>query len=181
MRVCYFSIGVFCAVAMCGQTIVEHSAATAGASTAAAGAKGAGKSIGGVFGGLSDTLDKAGSTKQSESAPATPTVTTQSTQSKPTARPLPASKPIDPLQVTEGLDRDELVKRFGEPMLELSEKHNSQLIERLWYKTTSDQVEIKLVDGKVASVRPPPDKKQEETRTKEGGPYTAAEPSSQAR
>jgi hypothetical protein len=40
MRTRCFSIGVFCAVAALGQTIVEHSAATAGASTAAAGAKG---------------------------------------------------------------------------------------------------------------------------------------------
>jgi hypothetical protein len=181
MRVWYFSAGVFCAAVMCGQTIVEHSAATAGASTAAAGAKGAGKSLGDVFRGLSDTLDKAGSTKENGSTPATTTVTTHSNQSKPTTKPVLASKPIDPSQVTEGLDRDELIKRFGEPVLQLSEKHNSQLIERLWYNTTaSDQLEIELVGGKVASVRPPPSKKPEESRTTDGGPSSPAEQSSQA-
>ena len=103
MRIRYFSIGVFCAVAAYGQTIVEHSAATAGASTAAAGAKGAGKSIGGVFRGLSETLDKAGAAKGNGSAPAAATVTTLSAPSKPTAKPVPASNPIDPSQVTESM------------------------------------------------------------------------------
>lgn len=162
MRIWYFSIGVFCAAAAYGQTIVEHSAATAGASTAAVGAKGAGKSIGGVFRGLSETLDKAGTGKGTGSAPATATVTTLSVPSKQTAKPVPASKPIDPSQVTEGLDRDELIARFGEPLLQLSEKRNSQLVERLWYRTASDQVEIKLIDGKVASLRPPASSKPDE-------------------
>src|SRR5258706_14711782 len=162
MRIRYFSIGVFCAVAAYGQTIVEHSAATAGASTAAAGAKGAGNSIGGVFRGLSETLDKAGTAKGNRTTPGTVTVTTLSAPSKQTAKPVPASKPIDPSQVTEGLDREELIARFGEPLLQLSEKKNSQLIERLWYSTASDQVEIKLIGGKVASVRPPASKKQAE-------------------
>jgi hypothetical protein len=163
MRIRYYSIGVFCALAVYGQTIVEHSAATAGASTAAAGAKCAGKSIGGVFRGLSETLDKAGTAKGSGNTPAAANVTTLSAPSKQTAKPVPASKPIDPSQVTEGLDRDELIARFGEPVLQLSEKKNSQLVERLWYRTASDQVEIKLIGGKVASVRPPVSKKQEET------------------
>jgi len=163
MRTRFFSIGVFCAAAAYGQTIVEHSAATAGASTAAAGAKGAGKSIGGVFSSLSETLDKARTAKGSASTPATASVTTLSPPSKETAKPVPASKPIDPSQVTEGLDRDELIARFGDPVLQLSEKRNSQLIERLWYNTaTPDQVEIKLIGGKVASVRPPASKKHEE-------------------
>jgi hypothetical protein len=163
MRILYFSIGVFCAVAAYGQTIVEHSAATAGASTAAAGAKGAGKAIGGVFSSLSDTLDKAGTAKRAGSTASNSTVITLSSPSKPTAKPVPASKPIDPSQVTEGLDRSELIKRFGEPVLQLSESSSSQLVERLWYNTTaSDQLEIKLIGGKVASVRPPAIKQQEE-------------------
>ena|ERR1700676_2985558 len=113
MRIWYFSIGVFCAAAGYGQTI--HSAATAGASTAAAGAKGAGKSIGGVFRGLSGTLDKTGNAKANGSPPAAASVTTIFTPSKQTAKPVAASKPIDPSQVTEGLDRDELIARFGSP------------------------------------------------------------------
>jgi hypothetical protein len=95
VRIRYFSIGVLCAVALYGQTIVEHSAATAGAPTAAPSAKGAGKSIGGVFRGLSETLDKAGTAKGSGSTPATASVTTLSAPSKQTAKPVPATKPIE--------------------------------------------------------------------------------------
>lgn len=162
MRVWYFSIGVFFAVAMSGQTMVEHSVATAGASAASTGVKGTGKSIEDVFRSLSETLDKAGTTKEDGNTPAATAVTTLSGQSKPSATPVPASKPIDSSQVTEGLDRGELIKRFGEPVLQLSERSNSQLVERLWYNTTtSGQLEIKMIGGKVASVRPPASKKQE--------------------
>jgi tetratricopeptide (TPR) repeat protein len=113
----------------------------AGASAASARVGGTGKSIGG----------------------ATNAVTTLSGRSKQLAKPVPASKRIDPSQVTEGLDRAELIKRFGEPVLRFSERSNSQLVERLWYNTTmSDQLEIKLIGDKVASFRPPASKKQEE-------------------
>jgi hypothetical protein len=158
----YFSIAACCAVAACGQAIVEHSLATAGASSAAAGVKGTGKSIGGVFRSLTETLDKAGTAKENGNTPAPNAVAPLSGQSKQLAKPAPASKPIDPSQVTEGLDRAELIERFGEPVLRFSEKRNSQLVERLWYNTaTSDQVEIRLIGDKVASVRPPASKKQE--------------------
>jgi len=163
----YFSIGVFWAAAARGQTMVEHSAATAGASTAAAGVKGAGKSIGDVFRGLNETLKRAETAKQDGNTPAaTTSVTTLSGQSKQSAKPVPASKPIDPSQVPEGLERGELIKRFGEPALQLSERSNSRLVERLWYNTTgSDQLEIKLIGGKVASVRPPASNKQDQNRS----------------
>jgi hypothetical protein len=152
----YFSIGISCAVAACGQAIVEHSLATAGASTAAAGVKGTSKSIGGVFRSLSETFDKAGTAKQNGETPAPNAVTTVSGRPKQSAKPVPASKPIDPSQVTEGLDGAELIQRFGEPVLRFSERRNSQLVEKLWYNTaTSDQLEIRLIDGKVALVRPP--------------------------
>ena len=152
----YFSIGVSCAVAACGQAIVEHSLATAGASAAATGVKGAGKSIGGVFRSLTETLDKAGTAKENGKTPATSAVTTPPDRPKQSAKPVPASKPIDPSQVTEGLDGAELIQRFGEPVLRFSERRNSQLVEKLWYNTaTSDQLEIRLIDGKVALVRPP--------------------------
>ena len=152
----YFSIGVFCAVAASAQAIVEHSVATAGTSAAAGGLKDTGKSIGGVFRSLTETLDKAGTAKENGKTPATSAVVTPPDRPKQTANPVPASKPIDPSQVTEGLDGAEVIQRFGEPVLRFSERRNSQLVEKLWYNTTtSDQVEIRLIDGKVASVHPP--------------------------
>jgi hypothetical protein len=163
-----FSIGVLWAVAACGQAIVEHSLATSGASAAAGGVSGAGKSIGGVFRSLSETIDKAGTAKASGAtaapAPASNAATTPSAGgSKPSAKLVPASKPVDPSEVTPGLDRAELIQRFGEPVLSFSERRHSQLVERLWYNTTGpDQLEIQLIGDKVASVRPPANRKQEE-------------------
>jgi tetratricopeptide (TPR) repeat protein len=127
---------------------------SAEASAASARVEGTGKSIGGVFRSLSETLDKAGTAKENGNTPATKAVTTLSGRSKQPAKPVPARKRIDPSQVTEGLDRAELIRRFGEPVLRFSERSNSQLVERLWYNTTmSDQLEIKLIGDKVASVR----------------------------
>ena len=163
-----FSIGVLWAVAACGQAIVEHSLATSGASAAAGGVSGAGKAIGGVFRSLSETIDKAGTAKASGTAPAptsAPNAATTPSQggSKPSVKPVPASKPVDPSEVIPGLDRAELIQRFGEPVLSFSERRHSQLVERLWYNTTGpDQLEIQLIGDKVASVRPPANRKQEE-------------------
>src|SRR5579863_1501082 len=117
----YFSIGAFCAVAARGQAVVEHSLATAGASAASAGIKGAGESIGGVLRGLSGTIDKAGTANRSVNTPAAGEATAPSVGSKSAAKPPVASPPIDPSQVTVGLDGDELIRRFGEPVLRFSE------------------------------------------------------------
>jgi hypothetical protein len=47
--------------------------------------------------------------------------------------------------------------------LSFSERRHSQLVERLWYNTTGpDQLEIQLIGDKVASVRPPANRKPEE-------------------
>ena len=162
----YFSIGAFCVVAARGQAVVEHSLATAGSSAAAGSVKGAGESIGGVFRSLTETIDKAGTPTRSTNPPpgraANPTPAARAASpttvgSKPAAKPVAASQPVDPSQVTVGLDGDELIQRFGEPVLRFSETRNSQLVERLWYNTTnsSDQLEVRLIGGKVASVRPP--------------------------
>jgi hypothetical protein len=110
----YFSVGVTLAGSAWGQAAVEHAVITAGGSAAAAGAKGTGKSIGGVFRNLSETLDKAGNVERAENTRAAVA------QSKQSAKPVPASKPVDPSQITEGLERAELINRFGEPFLKLS-------------------------------------------------------------
>lgn len=160
MRVVGFFVGV--AAAACGQTAVEHAGATAGAAAASTGAIGAGKSIGGVFRNLSDTFDKNGKSAPGGSTSAA-AVTTVPAPPKQLSRPAPVSKPVDPSQVTVGLYAVEVIKRFGEPVMRLTETSNSQLVETLWYKTTTDdQIEIKVSAGKVVSIRPPASKKQEE-------------------
>jgi hypothetical protein len=150
----YLSIGVLSACTACAQTVVEHAIITGGASGAAAGAKGAGKSVGGVFGSLSGTLDKAG-TASATSAAAAPPAQAPAAQPKESAKPAPP-RLVDPSQVTVGMSRAELIKLFGEPVMRLSERSNAQLVERFWYNTTAtDPLEVRLMGGKVASIRPP--------------------------
>ena len=135
-----------CAAISSGQAAVE-TAVGAGASTgAAAGAKGAGQAVGGVFGALSKTLDqapKASGTNSTGGSPAT------STPAKAAAI---VTKPIDPAQVTIGMERDEVLNRFGEPATRTSQIRRSQMMDTFWYKTESkDELIVSLTDGKVVS------------------------------
>jgi hypothetical protein len=160
----FFSISSFCLIPICAQAVVEHSAASAGATAAAGSMNGAGKSTGGIFRGLSETIDKARNAKQGETSAAHKRSPQPIQSQKPASagepkqafRRVSADAPLDPTQVTQGLDRNELMKRFGEPVMRLSEKNGSQLVESFWYNaTTPGQIEIKLIDGKVAWVLPP--------------------------
>ena len=141
---------------------MESAVVTAGSSAAAAGVKGAGKSIGGVFQKLSETLDKsgsiekAGSVEKPGSRPAVVAETSVSSQPKQPAKPVPGTKSVNPSEITEGLGRAELIERFGEPLLSLTQTTNSQIVERMWYRTTtSEKIEIKLIGGMVAATPPP--------------------------
>ena len=157
----FLSVSAFCAIAACGQAVVEHSTVTAGASAASAGAGGVGKSIGGVFRSLNETADKATPAKSNANLPASAAANPRSTPARPPSKPSPVSAPIDPSKITEGLDRDKLTEMFGEPLLRFSEIRKSGSVERLWYNTTSGQIAIVLIDDKVAPLRTPASEKQE--------------------
>ena len=63
-----------------------------------------------------------------------------------------ATKPIDPSQVTVGMERDEVLARFGEPATRTSQIRRSQMIDTFWYTTTTkDELIVSLTDGKVVS------------------------------
>ena len=138
-----------CAAITWGQAAVE-SAVGAGASTgAAAGAKGAGQAVGGVFGALSKTLDQAPKASATNSAAVSPAGATTATTAK---APSIVTKPIDPTQVTIGMERDEVLNRFGEPATRTSQIRRSQMLDTFWYKTESkDELIVSLTDGKVVS------------------------------
>ena len=150
-----------------GQTAVEHSVITAGSS--AAGAKGVGSSIGGVFKKLNEKLDTTAKSGKAEKKVAIAArAKDPAPNSAPAAvplmappQPVPAPKFTDPSDITEGLARADLIERFGEPLLRVMEASGSQPVERMWYQATKyRQIEVRLIDGKVASVHPPPVKKQ---------------------
>ena len=142
-----------CAAISWGQAAVE-SAVAAGASTgAAAGAKGAGQAAGGVFGALSKTLDQA-------SKPGAPAAATSSSasagatanQATPAKTSSVVTKPIDPSQVAIGMDRDDVLNRFGEPATRTAQIRRAQMVDTFWYKTESkDELIVSLLDGKVVS------------------------------
>lgn len=141
-----------------GQTAVEYTIATGGATTAAAGMKGAGAAAGGVFGNLNKLLEKANpanSSTQSTAtvlAPASQTIPLPAGAASRPADPIPSIKPIDPAQVTVGLERADLLERCGEPSTKVAEKRDSKLLETYWFDTTDrDVLEVKLVDKKVVS------------------------------
>ena len=138
-----------CAAISWGQAAVE-TAVGAGASTgAAAGAKGAGQAVGGVFGALSKTLDQAPKASGTNSTGSSPATSTPSTPAKAAAI---VTKPIDPAQVTIGMERDEVLNRFGEPATRTSQIRRSQMMDTFWYKTESkDELIVSLTDGKVIS------------------------------
>ena len=137
-----------CAAMSWGQAAVE-TAVGAGASTgAAAGAKGAGQAVGGVFGALSKTLEQAPKASGTNPAAASP-AGTPTTAAKATSI---VTKPIDPTQVTIGMERDEVLSRFGEPATRTSQIRRSQMLDTFWYKTESkDELIVSLTDGKVVS------------------------------
>jgi outer membrane protein assembly factor BamE (lipoprotein component of BamABCDE complex) len=138
-----------CAAISWGQAAVE-TAVGAGASTgAAAGAKGAGQAVGGVFGALSKTHDQAPKASGTNSTGSSPATSTPSTPAKAAAI---VTKPIDPAQVTIGMERDEVLNRVGEPATRTSQIRRSQMMDTFWYKTESkDELIVSLTDGKVVS------------------------------
>jgi hypothetical protein len=141
--------GFACAAITWGQAAVEYSVGAGAATGAAAGAKGVGQSVGGVFGAVTQTLNQAGK----PAAPAAPSTSSSTVAAAAAARPAAlVSKPIDPSQLTVGMERDDVLSRFGEPATRTSQIRRSQMLDTFWYKTESkDELIVNLVDGKVVS------------------------------
>jgi hypothetical protein len=145
------------------QTVVEHSLATGAMGTAAAGgSKGASKAIGGVFGNLSKTLDKAGSADAGEPASATSeTIVTSKPASR---RDGAAQKPGDPSKIRVGMTRATVIQTVGKPMMKTSRVEGTTFVETLYYQGPDDVVVVTLREGKVAEVVPPPPDSKESAK-----------------
>lgn len=144
------------------QAVVEHATTTAASSTAASSAKGVGKSVSGVFDSLKKTLDKAGKpgiTTAVENVAVAPArenhpAATVSDAAKSAEIAPSAPKPIDPAQITIGLDVEDLVKRCGEPSMSVSVIRDSESIETYWYEIPHNkELEVTLREGVVTSVK----------------------------
>jgi len=134
------------------QDMVEHagasSAATSGTATKAVG-KGAASALEKAI----KTLDRGAA-----ASPASGTVTTVTTVlPAPSQKPEPAPKLAapDPALITAGMDRQELIRRFGQAAMKTTGSEDSDTAETWWYGSGDDTVTVKLLDGKVRSVSPP--------------------------
>jgi Flp pilus assembly pilin Flp len=141
-----------------GQARVEygHAAGTSGVA-GAAGGKNIGKSLGAVFDKTGRTLQTAG--QPSAATAAKPAAAGHSsepaaeTAAKPVAAELPA---VDPAAITPGLDRKDLLAKFGGPSMQLTSTDGSDQVEKLYYRRAGHEtVVVTLRNGKVASVSPP--------------------------
>jgi hypothetical protein len=145
---------VVCALAVCGQSVVEHSLATAAGAAGAAAGKGAGKSIGGVFDKLAKTLDSAAK-PASQTATRNSKPVTTATDIVPAKEPAAAREFPDPQGITVGLEREELIRKFGEPSMKTTDVRDAQLVETCWYTPAKfGAVVVTLRDGKVTAVAP---------------------------
>jgi hypothetical protein len=141
-----------CAAMSWGQAAVEYTVGAGAATGAAAGAKGAGQAVGGVFGAVTQTLNKANA-PGGPGAPAAAASSISSVAPGGVAKATSvATKPIDPSQITVGMDRNDLLARFGEPSTRTSQIRRSQMLDTFWYSTTTkDELIVSLADGKVVS------------------------------
>jgi hypothetical protein len=150
MRLFALCVIVAIAVPCWSQAVVEAGVATGASAGAAAGASGAGKSIGGVLNGVTKAAAR-GAAPASAAAPSKTTATVLRGR----RLSVPAPKPVNPAEIAAGLAAEELIARFGQPSTRTSGTRKSQSVETYWYPaTTHDEVEIRLIDGKVAAVTP---------------------------
>jgi hypothetical protein len=152
---------------MWGQAMVEYGLGIAAAGTAGAPGQAASRGIAGIFSNLQKTLN---STAESAKAPAagapapaaapkrtagvrppqTAAVTPPQANAQPAEPPKPAVVHEDPAGITVGLDRAELLSRFGEPAMKITAAAGR---ESMTYQAKDGNIEVEMRDGKVAAVQ----------------------------
>jgi hypothetical protein len=139
------------------QAIVEHAAISSGVAAVAGSARSAADAIGGALKNLDGTLDTAGKKRHSATAPARSSVARArapipSPTKQQSADPAkPAKTYEDPVEIKAGLSYVELLRRFGEPSLQISGDSGEQT---LYYsqKDGRGQTEVRVLGGQVLSV-----------------------------
>jgi|GEM_PF-2940675 len=134
-----------------GQAMVEYSLGVSGAAGAGASMSATGKAIGNALGKATGALNQAAQSSANQTANSS-TVIVLPAQPALESAPKKFIAP-DPAQVKQGMKREELVAKFGEPAMKIQGVENS---ETWWYGTDPETVTVKLDGGKVVSVTPPP-------------------------
>jgi hypothetical protein len=143
------------------QTVAEHALVTAGSSAAATASRSAGKAVGAVFDKLGKTLDKSGKSGAQAVAGKTQPVKAGAGPAAP-VKTEPLREFADPTGITVGLERRDLIEKFGEPTMKTSDTQGAELVETYWYTPARrDGVVVTLRDGKVTVVAPAAKEKQQ--------------------
>ena len=135
-----------------GQAIMEAGLGAARATTTAAPAKGVGKSLSGLAGGLEKALkaQSAGSVEQPPAAATTPAAQAPLTAANTPPAPPSTWEDADAIEV--GITYDELVRRFGPYSMAISDSTQKVLT----YRGKTGTFQVKLQDGKVSGIEKPP-------------------------
>jgi len=122
------------------------------AATTAAPAKGVGKSLSGLAGGLEKALkaQSPSSVEQPSVAAASPAA--QRSLAATNTAPAPASNWEDPGAIDVGITYDELVRRFGPYSMAISDSTQKVLT----YRGKTGTFQVGMQDGKVTAVEKPP-------------------------
>ena len=150
-------------VAASAQAIAESAVGAARSGAAGAPGKNVSKSITGVFSNVAKTLETAAEAKPASAAPAPPKPVAAAKMkadaveparseaaAKPAEPPAPAVTYEDPAGIKTGMERSELVSRFGEPSMKVVTGAGRA---SLTYEVNDRRVEVELRDGKVTSIQ----------------------------
>jgi hypothetical protein len=147
------SLALFLPVVGLGQTTVEYGSATGGSST---GAAGTGKTIGGIFGKVNNSLGAstapASSSKLDAPAASEKAAPVKPGLATPTATPevkLGTACIEDPGKVTTGLDYQTVLERCGVPATTSVDEEN---VQTLLYTSKDKEVVVKIFAKKVTAV-----------------------------
>jgi hypothetical protein len=139
------------AASLHAQATTEAAAGAAGASIGTAPASNIAKSLSGLAGALDGKLKNGqtaggGPSKTQQTVRSTTTVGTKLSAAKPDA------KLGDPMEIQAGMTREEVMRRFGPPNLQITDGPNTI---SLLYSSKSGKVRVEVQDGKVLSVDKP--------------------------
>ena len=126
---------------------MEAGLGAARAVTTTAPAKGIGKSINGISG----ALDKALKPAQSSATTATPKLAPDASIVAVTTPVVSARSWEDPAAIESGLDYEDLVRRFGTPVMSISNTDGKSLT----YRGKEGYYQVETKDGAVASIAKP--------------------------
>ena len=141
-------------ISLFAQAVVESAIITAGSATAAGGAAGVGKSIGGVFNSLNKTLSKAKEGAPPASSPerTEELVRTRIAPAEPALEPVKRD-PIDVSAIKRGMSRSELIEKTGNPSLKITRNDGQAFLETMWYERPGQpDTVIRLKNGVVDRV-----------------------------